>query len=71
MKKLVGLVVLFFVVQIAHAHIELQKEKWINLFNGKDLSGWKQVNGKAKYEVANGMIVGTCVKDSPNSFLIT
>lgn len=47
------------------------KEKWLTLFNGKDLSGWKQVNGKATYSVMDGMIVGTCVKDSPNSFLAT
>lgn len=47
------------------------KDKWTKLFNGKDLTGWKQVNGKAKYEVQDGMIVGTCVKDSPNSFLAT
>ncbi|MBN8575441.1 MAG: DUF1080 domain-containing protein [Cytophagales bacterium] len=47
------------------------KPRWINLFNGKDLAGWKQVNGTATYEVRDGMIVGTCVKDSPNSFLAT
>jgi hypothetical protein len=71
MKKLLWILVLFFAAMFSYAGAAPQKEKWINLFNGKDLSGWKQVNGKAKYEVANGMIVGTCVKDSPNSFLIT
>jgi hypothetical protein len=44
---------------------------WRNLFNGKDLAGWKLINGKAPYTVENGMIVGTTVKDSPNSFLAT
>ncbi|MFT4093761.1 MAG: DUF1080 domain-containing protein, partial [Niabella sp.] len=33
--------------------------QWQTLFNGKDLSGWKQLNGKARYEVKNGEIVGT------------
>ncbi len=47
------------------------KEKWTKLFNGKDLTGWKLVNGKAIYQVVDEMIVGTCVKDSPNSFLAT
>jgi hypothetical protein len=47
------------------------KEKWVSIFNGKDLTGWRQANGKAGYEVKDGMIIGTCVKDSPNSFLIT
>ncbi|HEU4634349.1 MAG TPA: DUF1080 domain-containing protein [Flavisolibacter sp.] len=44
---------------------------WKNLFNGKDLSGWKQLNGKAKYSVQNGEIVGTTVLNEPNSFLAT
>jgi len=47
------------------------QEKWVNLFNGKDLSGWKQLNGKAKYEVVKGEIVGTTVFKEPNSFLVT
>ena len=44
---------------------------WESLFNGKDLRGWKQLNGKAKYEVVKGEIVGTTVADTPNSFLAT
>jgi hypothetical protein len=48
-----------------------QSGDWKPLFNGKDLTGWKQLNGKAKYEVKNNMIVGTTVSDQPNSFLAT
>lgn len=44
---------------------------WTDLFNGKDLTGWKQLNGKAKYEVVNGEIVGSTVFKEPNSFLAT
>lgn len=47
------------------------QEKWVKLFNGKDLSGWHQLNGKAKYAVANGEIVGTTVYKEPNSFMAT
>lgn len=47
------------------------QEKWTKLFNGKDLSGWKQLGGKAKYEVKNGEIIGTTVANEPNSFLVT
>jgi len=43
----------------------------VDLFNGKDLSGWKQLGGKAVYAVENGEIVGTSVADTPNSFLCT
>lgn len=45
--------------------------QWTDLFNGKDLTGWKQLNGQAKYEVVNGEIVGTTVANTPNSFLAT
>uniref|UniRef100_UPI000EB26EDF family 16 glycoside hydrolase n=1 Tax=Flavisolibacter nicotianae TaxID=2364882 RepID=UPI000EB26EDF len=41
---------------------------WKPLFNGKDLSGWKQLNGRARYRVENGEIVGTTVMGEPNSF---
>ncbi|MGZ8557390.1 MAG: 3-keto-disaccharide hydrolase [Chitinophagaceae bacterium] len=44
---------------------------WQKLFNGKNLQGWKQLNGKAKYEVKNGQIIGTTVLNEPNSFLVT
>ena len=46
-------------------------EGWTELFNGDDLTGWKQVNGTAEYKVVDGAIVGTTVPDSPNSFLAT
>jgi Domain of Unknown Function (DUF1080) len=45
--------------------------QWKSLFNGKDLKGWNQKNGKAKYAVVNGEIVGTTVAKTPNSFLCT
>lgn len=45
--------------------------KWHPLFNGKNLDGWKQLNGKAKYEAKNGEIIGTTVSNEPNSFLTT
>ena len=52
--------------------ISAQPEQgWHNLFNGKDLQGWKQLNGKAKYEAKNNEIVGTTVAGEPNSFLAT
>lgn len=44
---------------------------WTPLFNGRDLSGWKVVNGKAPYSVEDGAICGTTVTGSPNSFLAT
>lgn len=44
---------------------------WIMLFNGENLEGWKQLNGKANYEIVDNEIVGISVADEPNSFLAT
>jgi hypothetical protein len=43
----------------------------IRLFDEKTLAGWVQRGGQAKYHVEDGMIVGTAVPNSPNSFLCT
>ncbi|MHC4477292.1 MAG: 3-keto-disaccharide hydrolase [Planctomycetota bacterium] len=45
--------------------------EWESLFDGKTLTGWKQLGGKAKYAVEDGAIVGTSVPKTPNSFLCT
>ena len=45
--------------------------KWENLFNGKDLAGWKRVNGTAAYTVVKGEIVGTTQINTSNTFLTT
>ncbi len=44
---------------------------WVDLFNGKNLDGWIQRGGEAKYTVEDGVIVGTTVPKTPNSFLCT
>lgn len=46
-------------------------QQWVSLFDGKTLKGWKQLNGQAKYEVKDGVIIGTAVPNTPNSFLTT
>jgi len=44
---------------------------WMDLFDGKTLAGWKKVAGDADYTVEDSMIVGTTVKNTGNTFLIT
>ncbi|MFM1747709.1 MAG: hypothetical protein RLZZ188_1375 [Verrucomicrobiota bacterium] len=44
---------------------------WIDLFNGKNLDGWEQHSGTAKYRVEDGAIVGTTVLKTGNTFLCT
>lgn len=67
--------IVFAALLIAFAEVLLAQSKetpvWRDLFNGKNLSGWKQLNGKAKFEVSRGEIVGTTIPGEPNSFLVT
>ncbi len=69
MYRLVMPAMLLFcmIFQTSHA----QSGQWTSLFNGKSLSGWKQLAGKAKYTIDDGSIMGTTVANTPNSFLVT
>ncbi|MCF3111580.1 DUF1080 domain-containing protein [Niabella sp. CC-SYL272] len=67
MKKIMMLAGTALLVLAAAA----QGSGWKNLFNGRDFTGWKQLNGKAKYTVEHGEIVGTTVYGQPNSFMVT
>jgi hypothetical protein len=44
---------------------------WVNLFNGKNLDGWEEHSGKAKYTVEDGVLTGESVSGTGNSFLCT
>ncbi|MDR1556693.1 MAG: DUF1080 domain-containing protein [Tannerellaceae bacterium] len=44
---------------------------WDELFNGRDLTGFRQLNGEAPYRVEDGSIIGISVSGQPNSFLAT
>jgi hypothetical protein len=44
---------------------------FVALFNGNDLSGWTPKGGEAKFEVKDGMIIGTVVPGTPSTYLCT
>jgi hypothetical protein len=48
-----------------------ESDGWQSLFDGKTLSGWKQINGSAKFEVIDGVIVATADETSKSSYLAT
>ena len=64
-KMLFGTLMLLLIATSAGAG------QWVNLFDGRTLSGWTIHSGFAKYVVEDGAIVGTAVEGSPNSFLCT
>jgi hypothetical protein len=47
------------------------QEDWEVLFNGKDFSNFRQLNGKAMYEAKGGEMIGTSKLGTPNSFMAT
>ncbi|HEX9652193.1 MAG TPA: DUF1080 domain-containing protein [bacterium] len=56
---------------LAVASVTQPDNKWQNLFNGKNLKGWKVLNGTAEFKVENGEIVGIGKLGTPNTFLAT
>jgi len=47
------------------------EEGFTPLFNGKDLTGWKKVNGSGEFRVENGEIIGHGENVRQNTFLRT
>lgn len=61
----------YFLLMVSCNVINYGQDGWVNLFNGKNLDGWKVVDGDANYEVIDGVIVGKSKFKSPNTFLST
>ena len=72
-KMQLPLVALLLSVLVSCADTKNGKDDapWVYLFNGKDLSGFVQKGGEAKYEVQDSAIVGTTILNTPNSFMVT
>jgi len=72
-KRITGLIRLAacLAVCLVFAAGEAESEEWESLFNGRNLEGWTRRGGEAKYRAVDGVIVGTTVPDTPNSFLCT
>lgn len=45
--------------------------EWVDIFDGKTLTGWVRHGGKATYKVVDGAIVGTSCPNTANTFLCT
>lgn len=63
--------VVSFALAIAAFPAFAADDGWVDLFNGKDLAGWVQRGGAAKYAAEDGEIVGTVALNTQNSFLCT
>ncbi len=56
---------------IASATLVSAADKWENWFANGKLDGFQIVSGTASYKVENGVLVGTTVEGSGNTFLAT
>lgn len=70
MKKVLLFILLFTAM---FSVLKAEEAKWMNLFDGKTLKGWKVLGGKATFRVEKGMIVGTTSTggENYNTFLCT
>jgi len=71
MKKRFTLLTLLVLGASAFAETYPASEGWKPLFNGNDLSEFIVEDGKATYQVEDGIITGTTAVPSPNTFLAT
>jgi len=66
-KLTIGILVCFGVL---HSCKEDSKP-WVSLIEENSIDGWSILGGNATYEVEDGIITGTTVADTPNTFLTT
>ncbi len=71
LQSLPQTIVILFLLLLPVSGSFAQEDGWEMLFNGNDFTGFHQLNGKAEYTVEDGMMVGTTVTNTPNSFMAT
>jgi len=68
MRKLSWFLTVLILISVSVNSVDGQWKKLVK----KDLSAWEQLNGTAPFKVEKGgVVVGTTVLDSPNSFICT
>lgn len=70
MKNLLILLVSAFIF-ISCAESQKDDMPWKKLFDEESLDGWSKKGGDAEYRVENSAIIGTTVRNTPNTFLTT
>jgi hypothetical protein len=63
--------ILAFAIVVLLPFFLLAGDNYTDLFNGKNLKGWKVLNGTAEYKINGEEIVGTSKINTPNTFLTT
>ncbi len=48
----------------------LGRRRWLPLWDGKTLSGWSVIDGGGRWQIADGVLVGTSAKENKNHTLL-
>ncbi|MGQ9732745.1 MAG: 3-keto-disaccharide hydrolase, partial [Candidatus Zipacnadales bacterium] len=70
MRLIISIAILFLCWSFVLAQAD---EGWIELFNGKDLTGWKLVHegGRQSWSVVNGILTNVSTHEQPGTDLMT
>ncbi len=73
MVKIMQCAVIIFTVVcfLGCGQVKKDNTPWVSLIEGNTLNGWNIKGGKATYSVKDGVITGTTIKNTPNTFLTT
>ncbi|UMB55167.1 DUF1080 domain-containing protein [Lutibacter sp. A64] len=63
--------ILVFVGLFVSCQQPKEEAPWVSLINNNNLEGWTVLGGVATYNVKDGVITGTSVANTPNTFLTT
>lgn len=70
-SNLLFFITILFIGNLYSCKEENQEIPWVNLMQNESLDGWTILGGEANYKVENGVITGTTVANTPNTFLTT
>jgi 3-keto-disaccharide hydrolase len=59
------------ILVLVAAVLSVNAQEWGELFNGKNLKGWKRIDGAAEYRVEDGEVIGVSRTGTPNTFMAT
>ena len=64
-------VVVALALTVTFAHAQDATQQKMEPLIGTTFDGWKQLGGKATYAIEDGVVIGTSVPNTPNSFMTT
>lgn len=70
-RLMLGIALAASVLQACQQPKEKDDTPWTYLINEDNTEGWTILGGKATYKVENGVVTGTTVANTPNTFLTT